>query len=144
MAAIHDAFVFLFCSLDLLQLKAPEADSEIARKRFPSQTAEIGRLDEHIKGGTTVVAALIYDSKLYVANIGDSRALLCSQVKGRLFLAWSGYCSVHGSKGMFIFSMVRALLCSWVKGRLFLAWSICCFFKVQYSGLPSIGHVCPD
>lgn len=115
MAAIHDAFVFLFCSLDLLQLKAPEADSEIARKRFPSQTAEIGRLDELIKGGTTVVAALIYDSKLYVANIGDSRALLCSQVKGHLFLArcsvhnfrghlflaWSGHCSVHGSKGVY-------------------------------------------
>jgi serine/threonine protein phosphatase PrpC len=27
-----------------------------------------------------VVAALLYNNKLYVANVGDSRALLCAQV----------------------------------------------------------------
>lgn len=52
----------------------------MAYRLFPSQIAEIGRLDDLIKGGTTVVAALIFNNKLYAANVGDSRALLCSLV----------------------------------------------------------------
>lgn len=64
-----------------MQQKAPDADSSMALRLFPSQISEIGRLDDLIKGGTTVVAALICNNnRLYVANVGDSRALLCSQV----------------------------------------------------------------
>lgn len=58
----------------------------MAYKLFPTQIAEIGRLDELIKGGTTVVGALIFENKLYAANVGDSRALLCSQVKKMILL----------------------------------------------------------
>ena len=69
------------CSLPLFsQQKVPDADSSMAYRLFPTQIAEIGRLDDLIKGGTTVVTALIYQNKLYVANVGDSRALLCAQV----------------------------------------------------------------
>ena len=46
----------------------------------PQQVDEIDHLDNQIKGGTTVVLALIYNNHLYVANVGDSRALLCTYV----------------------------------------------------------------
>ena len=51
-----------------------------AIKRFPDQVEEIERLDSQIKGGTTVAVAAIYNQKLYVANVGDTRVLLCSMV----------------------------------------------------------------
>ena len=46
----------------------------------PQQVDEIDHLDNQIKGGTTVVLALVYNNHLYIANVGDSRALLCTYV----------------------------------------------------------------
>lgn len=37
----------------------------------------LSELDEQIKGGTTVAVAVIKHDKLYVANVGDTRVLLC-------------------------------------------------------------------
>ena len=37
----------------------------------------MGELDEQIKGGTTAAVAVIKHDKLYVANVGDTRVLLC-------------------------------------------------------------------
>ena len=44
---------------------------------FPDQVEEIQRLDNQIRGGTTAVLALIYNHYLHIANVGDSRAILC-------------------------------------------------------------------
>ncbi|XP_047539723.1 TGF-beta-activated kinase 1 and MAP3K7-binding protein 1-like [Vanessa atalanta] len=34
-------------------------------------------IDQHLSGGATVVIALVHNNKLYVANVGETRALLC-------------------------------------------------------------------
>ncbi|XP_039760578.1 TGF-beta-activated kinase 1 and MAP3K7-binding protein 1-like [Pararge aegeria] len=34
-------------------------------------------IDQHLSGGATVVVALVQNNKLYVANVGETRALLC-------------------------------------------------------------------
>ena len=64
----------------LCQQKA--RNSAEALKLFPEQVEEIQRLDSQIKGGTTVVLALICNNFLHIANVGDSRALLCHQQEG--------------------------------------------------------------
>ncbi|VVD02262.1 TGF-beta-activated kinase 1 and MAP3K7-binding protein 1-like [Leptidea sinapis] len=34
-------------------------------------------IDQHLSGGATVVLALVHNNKLFVANVGETRALLC-------------------------------------------------------------------
>ena len=48
-----------------------------AQKRFPSFFQTLGEVEKRIKGGCSVVVALIHRSRLFVANVGDARALLC-------------------------------------------------------------------
>ena len=50
-----------------------------AYQKFPEQVARIQALQDEISGGTTAVLALIFQNKLFVANVGDSRALLCKE-----------------------------------------------------------------
>jgi len=54
-----------------------------AYHQYPEQVARIQVLNDKICGGTTAVVALIFNNKLYVANVGDARALLCRQVDGK-------------------------------------------------------------
>lgn len=39
--------------------------------------SRLNSLNTELSSGLTAVAALIYKSRLYVANVGDCRALLC-------------------------------------------------------------------
>ncbi|XP_013386022.1 TGF-beta-activated kinase 1 and MAP3K7-binding protein 1 [Lingula anatina] len=50
-----------------------------AARQFPDLVDQLQRLDMEIAGGTTATIALIRDSKLSVANVGNSRALVCKR-----------------------------------------------------------------
>jgi len=49
---------------------------------FPDKVARLQQLESHISGGCTAVAAVLTSDRLYVANVGDSRAILAYQGSG--------------------------------------------------------------
>ncbi|XP_059489069.1 TGF-beta-activated kinase 1 and MAP3K7-binding protein 1-like [Neocloeon triangulifer] len=61
-----------------LQLEIPQGLSSYeAYQKYPELVNKLKMLNNDISSGTTAVVALVYRGKLYVANVGDSRALLC-------------------------------------------------------------------
>lgn len=47
--------------------------------RYPVEVARMQELEPKISGGTTVVLAVVCGNTLYVANVGDSRAVLVNE-----------------------------------------------------------------
>ncbi|XP_014676751.1 PREDICTED: TGF-beta-activated kinase 1 and MAP3K7-binding protein 1-like [Priapulus caudatus] len=61
-----------------LKMEIPEGMSYYdACRQFPDVMETLEKLNTEICGGTTACMSLIRSNKLYVANVGDSRALLC-------------------------------------------------------------------
>ncbi|XP_035216027.1 TGF-beta-activated kinase 1 and MAP3K7-binding protein 1-like [Stegodyphus dumicola] len=62
--------------LQLQGLRTIEAISQ-----FPDVVQRLKLVTEEIQSGTTAVVALILKNKLYIANVGDCRAVLCKEDK---------------------------------------------------------------
>ncbi|XP_053619433.1 TGF-beta-activated kinase 1 and MAP3K7-binding protein 1-like [Plodia interpunctella] len=57
-----------------LQYQLQTSESQLSQNSILARLKEI---DKHLSGGATVVIALVYNNKLFVANVGETRALLC-------------------------------------------------------------------
>ncbi|KAG8233344.1 hypothetical protein J437_LFUL010894 [Ladona fulva] len=61
-----------------LRCEIPQgASPSEAFRNFPQLVGVLESLDAEVSAGTTAVVALVYAGKLFVANVGDPRALLC-------------------------------------------------------------------
>ncbi|XP_063989119.1 TGF-beta-activated kinase 1 and MAP3K7-binding protein 1-like [Diachasmimorpha longicaudata] len=61
-----------------LQFDIPDGlNSYEAYQKFPEVVDKLNELNGELSAGTSGIVALVYRNRLYVANVGDSRALLC-------------------------------------------------------------------
>ncbi|PIK54026.1 putative TGF-beta-activated kinase 1 and MAP3K7-binding protein 1 [Apostichopus japonicus] len=70
----------------MLTLNLPEGYDHIGHTpalTHQEEIAQLRALDERLRGGTALMVALLHHQKLYIANVGDSRALLCTRGKDR-------------------------------------------------------------
>jgi len=47
-----------------------------AQTTHPTEVARLQEIESHISGGCTAVVAVVAKKKLFIANVGDSRAIL--------------------------------------------------------------------
>lgn len=56
-------------------------DRTEAAKKYPTLFKDLERFEKEIEGGCSAAVALVHKSKLFIANIGDARAVLCRETE---------------------------------------------------------------
>ncbi|CAH2985067.1 unnamed protein product [Chilo suppressalis] len=59
-----------------LQYQLPQTINEQQMSQYDHIVARLKEIDQHLSGGATVVIALVLNGKLFIANVGETRALL--------------------------------------------------------------------
>jgi len=67
-----------------------------AQRIFPTEVARLQVLESHVSGGCTAVVAVITKRRLYVANVGDTRAVLVYQERDQPALSVRQLSEDHG------------------------------------------------
>ncbi|EDV27983.1 uncharacterized protein TRIADDRAFT_21120, partial [Trichoplax adhaerens] len=71
--------------IELLQSLPTTMNDYEVFKKYPKKVERLQQLQELISGGAAAVIALIHEDNLYVASVGDARALLCYRTEGSDF-----------------------------------------------------------
>jgi TAK1-binding protein 1 len=86
---LHEAFIItdrrffedmepLLAHKGVIQSDLKECTSAEAQTQFPRHVERLQEIEDAIRGGATGTLAVIIDKGLYIANIGNCRALLCT------------------------------------------------------------------
>uniref|UniRef100_A0A8C4NEK0 TGF-beta activated kinase 1 (MAP3K7) binding protein 1 n=1 Tax=Eptatretus burgeri TaxID=7764 RepID=A0A8C4NEK0_EPTBU len=66
-----------------LQSRLPEGSAQCGfGTQYPQLVERLQALEREVGGGTTAVVALVLNNRLFVANVGTNRALLCRMTSG--------------------------------------------------------------
>lgn len=80
---LHDRIMPLLEERADIKIKIAGANNSYeAYQAYPNEIHRLAEIEDQIKGGTTLAVAVIHENKLYVANVGDSRVILCTYVPG--------------------------------------------------------------
>lgn len=70
-----------------LELRIQGMASYEAASKYPEIVQQLNKISSDVSDGTTAITCLIHNNKIYIANVGDSRAILCRKDSSGNYIA---------------------------------------------------------